>query len=102
MVGTVYTGRSGLDSNSRNLVSLEMFTNIKSIIWENTNHTEISKPANCLEPTREKVDPSSKVFPIISSHHCPAELPSRPICQQCKDEQLISWVNWSRQKKDKR
>lgn len=38
----------------------------------------MSKPASCLEPTRSKVDPSPKVFPIISSHHCPRELPSSP------------------------
>lgn len=48
-----------------------MFTSI-------THQTAISNPASCLEPTRKKVDPSSKVLSIISNHHCPMELPSRP------------------------
>lgn len=43
-----------------------------------TYHIAMSKPASCLEPMRSKVVPSSKLFPIVSSHHCPIELPSSP------------------------
>lgn len=47
-----------------------------------TYHTDISKPANCLDPTRSKVVPSSKVLPIASNHHWPFALPSSPTYSQ--------------------
>lgn len=55
-----------------------------------THQSDISKPASCLEPIRSNAFPSSKAFPIVSSHHCPIALPSRPtyncdIGSKCKN-----------------
>ena len=40
----------------------------------------MSMHVNCQEPTQWKVEPSSMVFLIMFSYHCPADLPSRQTC----------------------
>ena len=48
------------------------------LFHSDSHHTAMTKPESCLEPTRSEVEPSSSVLSIISSHHCPTELPSSP------------------------
>jgi len=43
-----------------------------------THQSEMSKPANCLDPMRSNTAFSSKVFPIVSIQYCPIVLPSFP------------------------
>lgn len=54
-----------------------------------TYQRDISKPASCQEPIRSKAFPSSKAFPIVSTHHCPIALPSRPTYNRYIDSKCM-------------
>jgi len=66
-------------TNNRNYFQyINDFTSSCVFLHIGTHHTAMTKPASCLDPIRLNVEPSSSVLSIISSHHCPAELPSSP------------------------